>query len=388
MTAGRKLRIAFVYDAAYPWHIGGAEAIHYNEASELAKDHEVHFFSMRWPGMRGRFRRGGITYHSVFKASHESLYRKGRRSISEALLFSVGLFGLFKYRFDVVITNQFPVLHLPMAKLYCKLRGSRLILHVDEVWDEAYWQEYLGRLPGRMAHALNSWLISGADYYVSNSSTTASLLAHAGIQKAKVSTFSPVISMREMSRFKRREVVGNTVLFAGRLIKEKRLDLWLSAVKRINETSRIGVKGLIVGDGPEADRINDMIYAMGLSGCVSMRGFYETRDQLYAGLKNAAAMINMSEREGLSVVTLESISLGTPVFLPSKTPIPKEIADMCNQGSIEDIAEKVSRLVAVGNKSEYLHRRGNLRQFLVSGTRQFYAGIFSRLGITKGRSPS
>ena len=385
MNSSRKLRIAFIYDAVYPWHIGGAEAIHHNEASELAKAHEVHFFSMRWPGMPARLKKGGITYHSVFRASHASLYRRGRRSISEALLFSAGLFELFKYRFDVVITNQFPVLHLPVVKLYCKLRGSRLVLHVDEVWDKAYWHSYLGKLPGSTAHALNSWLIRGADHYVSNSSTTASLLAKAGIPETKVSTFSPVINLREMSRFKHKGQVGNTVLFAGRLIKEKRLDLWLSVIKRINEISRMGVRGLIVGDGPEADRINDMVYAMGLADCVSMRGFYETRDQLYSCIRSAAAVLNMSEREGLSVVTLESLSLGTPVFLPTKTPIPKEIADMCNRGSVESISEGVSRLIAVGNKSEYIHRRKNLRQFLVSGTLRFYSGVFSKLGVTKGR---
>src|SRR5271157_339636 len=119
------LRIAFVSDAVYPGHFGGLEVLEHAEAKELAKVHEVHFFSMQWPGMRRTFKQEGITYHASHRVTQEKFYRHGRRSIREALVFSFSMFRIFRYRFDVIISNEFPVLQIPILKLYCMLTGCR-----------------------------------------------------------------------------------------------------------------------------------------------------------------------------------------------------------------------------------------------------------------------
>ena len=77
-----EMRIAFVYDVPYPWHVGGIESMNYNEAEELAKEHEVHFFTTRWEGMTGReFVYNNIHYHAIHKTDQSRIYRHGRRSI-------------------------------------------------------------------------------------------------------------------------------------------------------------------------------------------------------------------------------------------------------------------------------------------------------------------
>ena len=59
------MKIAFVSDAVYPWNVGGLETLESTESKELAKHHEVHFFSLKWPGMKKDFRQNNISYHTL-----------------------------------------------------------------------------------------------------------------------------------------------------------------------------------------------------------------------------------------------------------------------------------------------------------------------------------
>ncbi len=128
-----KLRIAFVSDTAFPWHIGGVEKTEYVTAVELAKKHDVHFFSFRWPLMKKEFRHKGITYHTIHELSNEMLYKNNVRSVKEALSASSVAWQLFRYKFDVVIVNSFPYMHIPVVKLYARLFKCKLIFDVAEV---------------------------------------------------------------------------------------------------------------------------------------------------------------------------------------------------------------------------------------------------------------
>ena len=134
------MKIAFVYDVPYPWHKGGIEHILATEAEELAKEHEVHFFTLRWPGMSNEFVYKNVHYHCYGDANEENTYRHGRRSIREAFAFSIHSWNIFKFKFDFIITDQFPVLHLFPLRVYRLLRRSRLIIRIDEVWDDEYWE--------------------------------------------------------------------------------------------------------------------------------------------------------------------------------------------------------------------------------------------------------
>ena len=42
------MRIAFIYDAVYPWIKGGAEKRIYEIGRRLAKKHEVHWYGIGW----------------------------------------------------------------------------------------------------------------------------------------------------------------------------------------------------------------------------------------------------------------------------------------------------------------------------------------------------
>lgn len=374
------MRIAFAYDVAYPWHIGGIEAIDYREARELAKGHEVHFYTMRWPGMKGHQVRDGVRYHAFHRVSQEKLYRHGRRSVREAVIYALGLLRMFGTRFDVVVTDQFPMLHLPILKLYCMISGAKLIVQVAEVWDKKYWKRYLGRL-GSAAYAFSKAAIRGADHYIANSSDTAEALGKAGVDPDSITVFSPVIDDGELTeaRLKFKNHKSKRVLFSGRLIKEKRVDRLLDAVSAAVKKEP-SLNATIIGEGPERPRIEKAIRDRNLNSNVALSGFYKKKGDFYREIMASSVMLHMSEREGLGMVAIESIALGTPVLIPDYSPMPREVRDMCTVAEEKDIPTMLVRIVRSRNKASFIRNAGNLDTFSTSRIGHVFDGIFRSIG--------
>jgi glycosyltransferase involved in cell wall biosynthesis len=376
------MRIAFVHDTPYPWQVGGVEMLNNNEIRELAKRHEVHLFTTRWPGMpSGDFEHNGAKYHARHDVDRDRLYRHGRRSIREAIAYSIGLFRLFRYDFDVVICNYFPVLHIPVVWLYCRLRGAKMVMEVAEVWDNDYWLKYLGWPLGGLANLYSAAMIRFADSYVCISSTTAGNLAGSGVAKGKIRIFNPCIDDAEVGAAEAADGVRRRrIIFSGRLIKEKRLDKWLRAVKAASERMP-GVEAVIIGDGPELKSLRDEVRWLGLSRTVKLRPFYKDKESLYREIRESSLMLHMSEREGFGIVCVESIALGTPVVLPSYTPIPAEVRSMCVVRDEEDLPAAIVRILKSKDKSAFIRNGGNLKKFLISKVNDFYGEIFRGLGL-------
>ena len=320
-----------------------------------------------------------MTYHTFHEVTRSKFYRHGRRSIREALAFSMSTFGIFRYKFDVVIANEFPVLHLPILKLYCMLRHCKLIVNVYEVWDKKYWTQYLGMTLGLLANAYASAALKVADAYITISSTTMNNLIALGVKKRHIRVFSPVIDDRFISRIN----AGNkrkSIIFWGRLVKEKRIDKWLMVVGQISRKIK-NLHAVIIGDGPERKNIDETIRKFGLEDVVEVRHSYsnEQRSELFKTVKNSGLLLQMSEREGLSMIVLESIALGTPVLVPSYSPIPKEVRDMCIVAKEDSIADVATKILNSKDKGKYIRNRENLNEFYISNVNHFYSKLFDDL---------
>lgn len=99
------MKIAYVYDAVYPWIKGRAEKRIYEVGRRLARKHEVHWYGIGWwvderDGEGEAMEHDGIILHPVCKPVQ--LYVDGRRSIKEAIYFAGKLFPkLMKEKFKV-----------------------------------------------------------------------------------------------------------------------------------------------------------------------------------------------------------------------------------------------------------------------------------------------
>ncbi|MCL4363126.1 hypothetical protein M1439_01605, partial [Candidatus Marsarchaeota archaeon] len=145
--------------------------------------------------------------------------------------------------------------------------------------------------------------------------------------------------------------------------------LWVESVAKAHSLND-KIKGLIIGSGLEEDAVRELIRKYHFIG---MRKPYSSKAQLYKMLGSSMCMLNMSEREGLSVITIESAALGTAPVLPSYTPIPREVKELSVVEDVGNIPQTIADIVS--GKIKYKAEREKLERFDVGRIK----GAFKRL---------
>jgi glycosyltransferase involved in cell wall biosynthesis len=144
---------------------------------------------------------------------------------------------------------------------------------------------------------------------------------------------------------------GAEVAFAGRLIAPKQVDLLLRAVQRLDRAGQ-PVRCVVVGDGPERDRLAALARSLEVDGLVRFAGALPTHDEVLAVLAAATVFVLPSVREGFGMVVLEANACGLPVITvdhPGNAAV-ELIADGDNgwvvPGTVEALAEAIRRAVS------------------------------------------
>jgi hypothetical protein len=139
--------ICFVSNVTYPFITGGAEKRIYEIGTRLAADgHKVTIYGRHfWDGPKVMVYEG-MTLHAV--APSKDLYTDDRRSIPEAIDFSVRLLPTLRRNIDqhdLVVASVFPYFPVLASKLTSLGTDTPLVTTWHEVWVD-YWDEYLGHL--------------------------------------------------------------------------------------------------------------------------------------------------------------------------------------------------------------------------------------------------
>ncbi|MDE1850905.1 MAG: glycosyltransferase family 4 protein [Candidatus Micrarchaeota archaeon] len=339
-----KMRVGFAYDSAYPWFNGGIEKRRFLIMDALRRaGHEVHLFTMFREGMPSEeFTYKGVHYHCCGKALPASaMYKRGRRNISWPLKYASLLdLKIWKYRFDILDADAFPFIHIPKLAAYAKLTGARFVVTWHEVWDRQYWERYLPSL-GLLGYVAERLSARASGIAIANTSQTAADLERVmGFPRGKITVFPAAISGKEILRFKKAARAGKAERFVvvGRLVPEKRIDLAIRAV------AGAGSELLVVGRGPEKTKLIALAKRLGAAGRIKFADGLSEGAMMKA-LAGARALLMFSEREGMSIVSIESLALGTPVIITKSTSIPQEIRIHCHKIEEEDLAGSLARLV-------------------------------------------
>jgi L-malate glycosyltransferase len=301
------MKIAFVYDVIYPYVKGGVEKRVWELATRLtARGHEVHLFSMKsWDG-EDNFIREGVFLHGICPV--KKLYFGGRRTFLQPLYFSIHLIPhLFAERFDLIDCQQFPYFSCFSAKFFSILKKIPLVITWHEVWGD-YWYEYLGwkGFVGKITERLVARLTSEN---VAVSKTTAKNLYSVGIHHEIIIIPNGIDLRRVKSVLPSSE--STDIIFVGRLIKEKHVDLLIHAIELITHKNP-NIRVLLIGEGPEYTNIKNLIDGKKLNNTIHLSKFYDNHDDLIAQLKSSKVFVLPSTREGFGISTLEALACGLP----------------------------------------------------------------------------
>jgi glycosyltransferase involved in cell wall biosynthesis len=304
------MRICIVYDCLFPWTVGGAERWYRNLAERLAAHgHDVTYLTLRQWEAGDEPDLPGVTVRAVGPGL--ALYgRDGHRRILPPLVFGAGVaWHLLRRgrRYDVVHTASFPYFSLLAAGVLRPLGRFGLVVDWHEVWSRRYWREYLGRAGGAIGHAVQLACVRLPQRAFCFSRLHRDRLVEEGL--------------RGTPRILEGEYAGDltppepnaaepVVVFAGRLIPEKRAPAVVPAVGRARR-SLPGLRGIVFGDGPERAELQAAIRREGLDGVVQAPGFVGAAE-VEDALRTALCMVLPSRREGYGLIVVEAAARGTP----------------------------------------------------------------------------
>lgn len=366
------LHICIVYDCLFPWTIGGAERWYRALAERLAADgHEVTYLTMaQWdhdaapdiPGVR-----------VIPVAPRAVLYEEGKRRILPPLRFGWGVFGhLARHgrHYDVVHLCSFPYFALLAAGLLRRFAGYRIICDWFEIWSRDYWRDYLGRI------GWIGWTIQQACAKVRQRAYVFSRLHQARLEALGINgTIHYLAGLAEAIPDGARgpQCTPPTLVYAGRMIPEKRLILLVEALA-IARQAVPDLRAILFGNGPERDNIIAAIAAHDLESAISLPGFVEAR-VLEEAMRSALCIVQPSAREGYGLIVVEASARGVPVIVVTADDnAAVELVEPGINGLIADPATPhalASAIVASVHESDALRQR----------TRDWYAANAERLSI-------
>ena len=340
------MKIAFVYDVIYPYVKGGVEKRIRELAVRLsARGHDVHIIGMKYWEGPDSMEKDGVTLHGICPA--QPLYADGRRTIGEAIHFSARLIPfLMREEFDIIDCQQFPYFPCFPVKIASILKKKPFIITWHEVWGD-YWYEYLGWTGffGKITERLVAGL---TPHCVAVSGTTAKKLECLGVHDTVRIIHNGIDPGRLRSIPS--STVSSDIIFVGRLIYEKHVDVLVRAFMRLLVESPDRIL-LIVGDGPERESIRSIVRDPAIEDRILFKPFLDSHDEVISLMKSSHVFVIPSTREGFGIAALEALACGLPVVTVDHknnaiVELITEKTGVLSSLSVEDLAQSIQRALS------------------------------------------
>lgn len=352
------MKIAFVTDAIYPYNKGGKEKRLFDISVRLSQDnHDVHIYTMKWWNGPNVKIENGVTLHAISKLYQ--LYSGNRRSVKEGLFFGLSCLRLLAEDWDVIDVDHMPFFPLYSVKFVCLLKGKKMYVTWHEVWGREYWNKYLGK-SGNIAYLIERLSVFMPDKIISVSKHTTNKLKKDLFSKKEIITIPDGIDVSHINKVKPSPAKSD-VIFAGRLLLHKNVDILVKSIAILKEKIP-SIKCLIIGDGPEKNKLERMVSSLNLTNNVFFLGFLENHDEVYSLIKSSKVFVLPSTREGFGIVVAESLACGTSVITvdhpdnAAKDLIKEGINGYLAEPNERSIADKILKIMQIHDSME--PRRG------------------------------
>lgn len=346
----KKLKIAIVSDAIYPYNKGGKEKRIYEISRRLVTSgHEVHIYCMQWwKGKKKHRIENGVHLHAISKLY--PLYSGQRRSIRQALLFAFSCFKLLKEDFDVIDVDNVPFFPLFTTKIVCLLKRKKMTATWLEVWGKEYWIEYMGKL-GYIAYLIEKLSLLLPDQIIPISQHTSDKLIKYFKVKKSMFIVPAGINYQEIRSIKASPQKSD-IIFAGRLLSHKNIDYLISAISLLKK-SYPTITCIIIGKGPEGNKLKNLAKELQIEKNIIFYDFLKDHKDLYALMKASKVFVFPSTREGFGIVALEANACGIPVIAidhPNNATaclIEKRKNGLLSKFTADDLAKKIAKLLKI-----------------------------------------
>ncbi|MFN7954684.1 MAG: glycosyltransferase [bacterium] len=146
---------------------------------------------------------------------------------------------------------------------------------------------------------------------------------------------------------------------AGRLVPPKGFDRFLEVVAGLRQRG-VDAAALILGDGPERERLLAQAQSLGLGARVFLPGYRDDLEQVYADIDG---FVLCSETETTSLVTLEAMAMEKPVAVWAVGSLPEVLVGesagfLVPHGNVGGLVDAVARFAADPARAADMGRAG------------------------------
>lgn len=296
------MRIALIYDAVFPFVVGGAEHRNYEIARVLSEQHDMSLYGFHYWKDSSNRQLPGCQYIPV--AEPTPLYNaKGKRRVAEALYFAGWLgVALFRGTEHVWDLSSFPYFSVPVARFLNLFKANRLVVTWHEFWGE-HWKKYMG-WRGVIGCFIERLALRCSPFVIVVSEHTRRRLIEAGYPRERITVIPNGIDWERIQRIAPAPT-GAELVYAGRLVSHKRVDLLIRAVRELS-----GPRLDIIGDGPQRAELERLTDEVGVRSRVTFLGELPTAEEVFARFKACRVLCQASEREGFGMTVLQGLACG------------------------------------------------------------------------------
>ena len=267
--------------------------------------------------------------------------------------------ALIAERPEAIISGAFSF-STAWAGVYCRATGARLLIHSDGTSHSE-----LGF--NRIQLTAREILLRQATACVGNSQPAVERFIELGAAPARVfraphsTDIAPFQTVALERRDPQPQHAGGrvTVLHVGRLIPRKGIDRLMHAVAAAS--SRVRIRLLLVGDGPEEQALRRLAADLGIAGAVELRGFVD-QPALPAVYREADVFAFPTLSDPFGIVLLEAAAAGLPIIASPHAGATLDVLDHERSGLVvdpDDIGAWTSALVTLGRDPALRRRLGD-----------------------------
>lgn len=294
-----------------PFHKGGKEArIDHLAHALVGLGCDVHIYTMKWwDGPSKTYAQDGITFHAISKLY--PLYSGKRRSFKEGIFFGLACLKMLRYDWDILEADHMPYFPLFSLKFVNVFKRKPFFATWHEAVGLKAWRSYIGTPAGTVAYMLERFALAMPQHIIVVSERTRDLLRQEFHYKKPMTLVANGIDYATIHDAPMGKVKSD-IVFAGRLVRHKRVDLLLDAVTiLVRDMPKLRVA--VVGGGPALDDIRAQVERLGLEKNVMITGRLEDSRDVFSYMKASKVFVSPSTREGFGITILEAYAAGLRV---------------------------------------------------------------------------